>query len=109
MEDNRFDNPPPATVGATPPATAMPPPPVPAPAYPPPPAAAIIVEKKSPGLAGVLSAIFPGLGQLYLGLYQRAFTIAAAFVGCIWLVSNRFMSGHMTPLFGLGIAFVWFF
>jgi hypothetical protein len=85
-------------------------------ALPPPPPAAttatgplVVVEKKSPGLAGVLSAIFPGLGHLYLGLYQRAFKVAAVFVGCIWLITVNFMGGHMTPLFGMGIAFIWFF
>jgi ferrous iron transport protein B len=35
------------------------------------PAPVVVLEKKSPGLAGVLS-MFPGLGHLYLGLYQRA-------------------------------------
>jgi hypothetical protein len=99
MEDNRYQAPAPA-------AEALPPPP-------PPPTMAtgpiVVVEKKSPGLAGVLSAIFPGLGHLYLGLYQRAFKIAGAFVLCIWAISSGFMSGHMAPLFGLGIAFIWFF
>ena|SRR5687767_3700904 len=84
---------------------AMPPPPIAAEAYRPA-MAPIIVEKKSPGLAGILSAIFPGLGQLYLGLYQRAFKIAAVFAGCIWLVST---TDRFAPLFGLGIAFTWFF
>ena len=69
----------------------------------------IVIEKKSPGLAGILSGIFPGLGHLYLGLYQRSFKVAAAFVGCIWIVSTGFMNGHLTPIFGMGIAFIWFF
>lgn len=104
MEDNRYEAPapPPATAAGT---TLPPPPPVTTTATGP----VVVVEKKSPGLAGVLSAIFPGLGHLYLGLYQRAFKVAGAFVVCIWLVSVGFMGGHMAPLFGLGIAFVWFF
>jgi hypothetical protein len=69
----------------------------------------VIVEKKSPGLAGFLSAIFPGLGQLYLGLYQRAFKIAGTVVVCIWLITVDFMGGHLTPLLGLAIMFFWFF
>jgi hypothetical protein len=69
----------------------------------------IVIEKKSPGLAGILSGIFPGLGHLYLGLYQRSFKVAAAFVGCIWVVSSGFMNGHLAPVFGMGIAFIWFF
>jgi hypothetical protein len=108
-EDTRYpgDASPPVTSFAAAPGVGAPPPP--APPYVPP-AAPIIVEKKSPGLAGILSAIFPGLGQLYLGLYQRAFKIAAAFAGCIWLVTatDRF-HGNVAPLFGLGIAFTWFF
>jgi hypothetical protein len=69
----------------------------------------VVIEKKSPGLAGILSGIFPGLGHLYLGLYQRSFKVAAAFVGCIWVVSSGFMNGHLAPVFGMGIAFIWFF
>jgi len=104
MEDNRYQAPPPPVTPADIP--------------PPPPIAAttttatgpvMVVEKKSPGLAGVLSGLFPGLGHLYLGLYQRAFKIAGAFVLCIWLISVGFMGGHLAPLFGLGIAFIWFF
>jgi len=65
------------------PATPPPPPPLsPAPQPPPVMPAAlvqpVIVERKSPGLAGFLS-FFPGLGHLYLGLYQRAFAFAGAF------------------------------
>ena len=40
--------------------------------------------RRSPGLAVVLSC-FPGLGHLYLGLYQRALAIFASFVFAIWL------------------------
>jgi hypothetical protein len=105
MEDNRYQAPPPPPV--TPPAETFPPPPIAATTTATGPV--VVVEKKSPGLAGVLSAIFPGLGHLYLGLYQRAFKVAGAFVLCIWLVSGHFMGGHMAPLFGLGIAFIWFF
>jgi hypothetical protein len=102
MEDNRYQAPP------------APPPVVPAGDPLPPPittatGSVVVVEKKSPGLAGVLSGLFPGLGHLYLGLYQRAFKIAGAFVGCIWLTTVGFMGGHLVPLLGMGIAFVWFF
>ena len=69
----------------------------------------IVIEKKSPGLAGILSGIFPGLGHLYLGLYQRSFKVAAAFVGSIWITTTGFMNGHLTPIFGMAIAFTWFF
>lgn len=57
--------------------------------------------RRSPGLAVVFSC-FPGLGHLYLGLYNRAFMIFASFAICIWL-SER--SGHL----GILIPFVVFF
>jgi len=100
VEDNRYETQPPAP----------PPPPLPLATEPAMLSAVpIVIEKKSPGLAGILSGIFPGLGHLYLGLYQRSFKVAAAFVGCIWIVSTGFMNGHLTPIFGMGIAFIWFF
>jgi hypothetical protein len=64
----------------------------------------VIVEKKSPGLAGFLS-MFPGLGHLYLGLYQRAFAFAGAFIVSCSIVSH----GSGGPFFGPLIAFIWFF
>jgi hypothetical protein len=64
----------------------------------------VVLEKKSPGLAGVLS-MFPGLGHLYLGLYQRAFAFAGAF--CVLIFFNT--HGRMAPLSGPATAFVWFF
>ncbi|MGE5278981.1 MAG: hypothetical protein ACM3SU_18460 [Acidobacteriota bacterium] len=79
-----------------------PPPPAPpvAPAAVPP----VIVERKSPGLAGFLS-MFPGLGHLYLGLYQRAFAFGGAFILGIAMASHRRGGEFFGPL----LAFVWFF
>jgi hypothetical protein len=99
MEDNRFEAP-------------APPPAPPAAGTIPPPMAAtttatrpvVVLEKKSPGLAGVLS-MFPGLGHLYLGLYQRAFAFAGVF--CLLIFFNA--HGRMAPLSGPATAFVWFF
>src|SRR5262245_23181871 len=82
--------PPPAPPVAVPPPAAVPPP--------------VIIERKSPGLAGFLSA-FPGLGHVYLGLYQRAFAIGGAFILLIALTSH----GSGGEFFGPLIAFVWFF
>ena len=81
-----------------------PPPPAPAAAGPPPIVQPLpaIVERKSAGLAGFLS-MFPGVGHLYLGLYQRALAFAGAFVICIGL------AGHRGEFFGPLIGFVWFF
>lgn len=74
------------------------PPPVPPVSYPaslpaPPP-------RKSPGLAVVLS-FFPGLGHLYLGLYQRGMAFFVAFAASI-LLSDKADLGILIP-------FVWFF
>lgn len=92
MNEKGVNQPPPAPVSAP---GQTPPPPV-APLLPP------VVERKSPGLAGFLS-MFPGLGHLYLGLYQRAFAFAGAFVIGIGLAHNR------GEFFGPMIAFIWFF
>src|SRR6266542_4351646 len=83
-----------------PPAT----PPPPAVTTPPAPAVAVVVDRKSPGLAGFLS-VFPGLGHLYLGLYQRAFAFAGGF--CLLIFFNS--HGRIAPLSGPATAFVWFF
>lgn len=93
MSDNY--NPPPA-VPQPPPAPAAAPPPAAMPPY------RIIVDQKSPALAGFLSA-FPGLGHLYLGLYPRAFAVGGAFILCIAMTS------HHGEFFGPLVAFVWFF
>src|SRR5262245_19408843 len=88
-------------------ASAPPPPPAAPPVVAVPPAASqptVIVERKSPGLAGFLSC-FPGLGHIYLGLYQRGFIIGGAFVLLIALTSH----GHGGEFFGPLIAFIWFF
>jgi hypothetical protein len=88
----------------TPPPPQSPPPPPLAPVAPAVPVTPVIVERKSPGLAGFLS-VFPGLGHLYLGLYQRAFAFAGAFVVLIGLTSHGRGPHFLGPL----IAFVWFF
>ena len=94
--------------GTTPPAPgpASPPPPPSYAAAPPPPyvppAPPWTTETKSPALAGFLS-IFPGLGHLYLGLYQRGIFFGLGFVLCISFAHHR------GEFFGPLIAFVWFF
>ena len=88
------------------PATPPPPPPPPpmTPVMPVSVAPPVIVERKSPGLAGFLS-FFPGLGHLYLGLYQRAFAFAGAF--CVLIAMNA--HGRIAALSGPATAFLWFF
>ena len=46
-------------------------------------------------------SFFPGLGHLYLGLYQRAAAFFLAFAFSIWLADHSDL--------GIVIAFVWFF
>jgi len=75
----------------------------PAPAMPTPPPY-VIVDRKSPALAGFLS-FFPGLGHLYLGLYPRAFAVGGAFILGIMMTSH----GRSGEFFGPLVAFVWFF
>ncbi|MGE5413932.1 MAG: hypothetical protein ACM3NW_07150 [Syntrophomonadaceae bacterium] len=97
-----FNTPPMTPPTGAPPSPGVPPvapvPPAALPSYP------VIVERKSPALAGFLS-IFPGLGHLYLGLYPRAFAVGGAFILGI-MMSHRGAAGEF---FGPLIAFVWFF
>ena len=86
------------------PQPSQPPPPPPPPVAPASPVTPVIVERKSPGLAGFLS-IFPGLGHLYLGLYQRGFAFAGAF--CLLIFFNS--HGRIAVLSGPATAFLWFF
>ena len=83
------------------------PPPAAPPVYAPPPASVpppVIIERKSPGLAGFLS-LFPGVGHVYLGLYQRAFAIGGAFILAIAMTSHGGPGEFLGPV----IAFIWFF
>ena len=98
---NETYNPPPATPPPGMPAAAAVPP---APAAPGTAPYAVIVERKSPALAGFLS-VFPGLGHLYLGLYPRAFAVGGAFVLGIMMTSH----GGPGEFFGPVVAFIWFF
>ncbi len=72
-----------------------PPPPPPTPVQP-----SSALPRKSPGLAVVLSCL-PGLGHLYLGLYQRGIAFFLAFAAAIFLADNAGL--------GITIPFVWFF
>jgi hypothetical protein len=83
--------------------------PEPAPAFLPPapspvPVAPPAVSHKNPFLAVALSA-FPGMGNIYNGLYMRGlifFLIIASLIG----IAN---SGGGHPLFGMAVAFFWLF
>jgi hypothetical protein len=97
--DSPYTPPPAPTTPPTPAAPTPPPPPV-TPAAP----VTVITERKSPGLAGFLS-MFPGLGHLYLGLYQRAFAFGGSFILLVGISSH----GRGETVVGPLIAFVWFF
>jgi hypothetical protein len=99
MDQNNTATPPPPTTPQSPQSPPPPPPASPVTGQLP-----VIIERKSPGLAGFLS-VFPGLGHLYLGLYQRAFAFAGAF--CVLVFFNS--HGRMSHLTGPITAFVWFF
>jgi hypothetical protein len=59
---------------------------------------------KSPALALILSGIFPGVGQIYVGEPAKAFVFFFAFVGCIYGVTE----GVVFP-FAFLIPFVYLF
>ena len=65
-------------------------------------------KSKSPALAGVLSGFMPGLGQIYLGSYQRGFVHAAIFAGLVACLSSGAAHG-LEPLFGIMLGFFYFY
>jgi hypothetical protein len=78
----------------------MQPPTPPPPQAIPPAAASYAAGRRSPGVAVILGC-FPGLGHLYLGLYQRGLGFFIAFATSIWLADHSDL--------GILIPFIWFF
>src|ERR1700759_4161627 len=75
-------------------------------AYVPPPAPSALppaIGRKNPALAALLS-LFPGMGNIYNGLYLRGMTFFIVVASLIGLVVH---GGH--DLFGFAIAFFWLF
>lgn len=64
-------------------------------------------RRKSPFLAALLSAM-PGLGQIYVGFYQRGFTHALIFISLITALASGDLD-DLTPFFGVGLAFFWLY
>ena len=62
---------------------------------------------KSPALAGIMSSL-PGMGQVYVGLYQRGF-IHISVVAALITLLNKLEGGGMEPFFGLFLAFFWIY
>jgi hypothetical protein len=61
------------------------------------------IVRKNPVLAAILS-LFPGIGNVYNGLYMRGVTLFLIIASLIAIVTQ---GRH--PLFGLGVAFFWIF
>lgn len=83
---------------------------------PPPPAAASAVQTqvavadprvKSPAVACCLS-LMPGLGQVYVGYYQRGFLHVLVVAGLIALLATNDL-GPLTPLVAIFMAFFWLY
>ena len=64
-------------------------------------------RSKSPALAACLSCM-PGLGQVYVGFYQRGFIHAVVVASIITLLASDTVP-TLAPLFGLFLAFFWLY
>jgi len=64
-------------------------------------------RSKSPALAAILS-MMPGLGQVYVGFYQRGFIHAVVVAGLITLLASEAVV-TLIPLFALFMAFFWLY
>ena len=64
-------------------------------------------RRKSPFLACLLSAM-PGLGQVYVGYYQRGFVHLIVVATAISLLASGSL-GPLIPLVGLFLAFFWLY
>ncbi len=63
-------------------------------------------RRKSPGMACLLSAM-PGLGQVYVGYYQRGFINAAVVASLITLLATDLK--ELNPLAAVFLAFFWLY
>jgi len=64
-------------------------------------------ERKSPLTATLLSCM-PGLGQVYVGYYQRGFVNIAVAAGVIFLL-NQYELREFQPLLGVFLPFFWIY
>jgi hypothetical protein len=64
-------------------------------------------ERKSPVTATLLSCM-PGLGQVYVGYYQRGFVNIAVAAGVIFLL-NQYELREFQPLLGVFLPFFWIY
>jgi hypothetical protein len=64
--------------------------------------------QKSTFLAGLLSGLLPGLGQVYVGYYPLGFVYAAIFAGLIACIASGAAESTM-PLFPILLSFFYFY
>ncbi len=64
-------------------------------------------RSKSPALAAILS-LMPGLGQVYVGYYQRGFVHAAVIAGLITTLASGAVE-RLVPFLSLFMAFFWLY
>src|SRR5579863_6694182 len=67
----------------------------------------VVEGMPSPGLAGVLAALVPGLGAMYNGQFVKAFLYVLIFAMLIVMLSHGY--GGLEPLFAIFLAFFWFY
>ena len=65
-------------------------------------------RRKSPALACILS-IMPGLGQVYVGYYQRGFVHALVVATLISVLSSQDEHSALVPLGALFLVFFWLY
>ncbi len=67
----------------------------------------VVSSGPSPGLAGVLSGLFPfGIGQVYCGQYAKGLAYMLIFAFLVWGASS---ARGLEPAFGVAIAFFYVF
>jgi len=90
---------------APPPAGTVPPPySPPVPAWDP----RLAARRRNPAVAGLLSFLMPGLGQVYLGYYQRGFVHAGVFALLVATLASGAARG-MEPLIGISLGFFYLY
>lgn len=65
-------------------------------------------RRKSAWLAAILSAM-PGLGQIYVGYYERGFVHALVVGGLIAIIAGGAVGGDIVGVVGFLLAFFWLY
>lgn len=67
----------------------------------------VVARREKSRFWTVVFSFFPGIGHIYLGAYSRGLGIALAFMLLVAMESHG--AGALEPIFGMGIAVLWFF